>query len=54
LHHLSKGVKTKNLVQYINLSLSAIEKRKKNIKLQFGIEGDSEILLLEAKKRGFI
>jgi len=54
LHHLSKGVKTKNLVHHINLSLSAIEKRKKNIKLQFGIEGDSETLLLEAKKRGFI
>jgi len=54
LHHLSKGVKTKNLVQHINLSLSAIEKRKKNIKLHFGIEGDSETLLLEAKNRGFI
>ncbi len=54
LHHLSKGIKTKNLVNYIDLSLSAIEKRKKNIKLAFNIEGDSELLLLEAKKRGFI
>lgn len=54
LHHLSKGVKTKNLTQYIDLSLSAIEKRKKHIKLIFDVVGDDEKLLLEAKIRGFI
>jgi len=54
LHHLSKGVKTKNLTHHIDLSLSAIEKRKKNIKLVFDVDGDSELLLLEAKNRGFI
>lgn len=54
LHHLSKGVKMKNLVNYIDLSLSAIEKRKKNIKLVLAVNGDSELLMLEAKRRGFI
>ena len=54
LHHLSKGVKTKNLVDYIDLSLSAIEKRKKHIKLVFDADGDDALLLLEAKKRGFL
>ncbi len=54
IFHLSKGVKTKNLVDYIPLSLSAIEKRKNYIKQLFNVNGDDEQLLLEAKKRGFI
>lgn len=54
IFHLSKGVKTKNLVEYIPLSLSAIEKRKNYIKQLFNVSGDDEQLLIEAKKRGFI
>lgn len=54
LFHLSNGVKTKNLVEYIPLSLSAIEKRKNYIKQLLNVIGDDEQLLIEAKKRGFI
>lgn len=54
IYYLSKGVKTKNLIKYIPLSLSAIEKRKNYIKKLFNINGDDEQLLIEAKKRGFI
>lgn len=55
LYHLSRGVKTKNLTNYIGLSLSAIEKRKSQIKELFDIaEGDDESLLYEARKRGFV
>jgi two-component system response regulator NreC len=54
IFYLAKGVKTKNLVQYIPLSLSAIEKRKNFIKQVFNVSGDDEQLLIEAKKRGFI
>ena len=52
---IAKGVKTKNLPRHVNLSLSAIERRKNRIKEVFGIEGgDNEDLLKEARKRGFI
>ncbi len=54
IFHLSKGVRTKNLTEYIPLSLSAIEKRKNYIKQLFNVNGDDEQLLIEAKKRGFI
>lgn len=53
IYHLSKGVKTKNLPNYISLSLSAIEKRKNYIKQLFNVNSDEQ-LLLEAKKRGFL
>lgn len=54
IYHLSKGVKTKDLIKYIPLSLSAIEKRKTNIKQIFNVSKGDEQLLIEAKKRGFI
>jgi DNA-binding NarL/FixJ family response regulator len=54
IFHLSKGVRTKNLIEHIPLSLSAIEKRKNYIKQLFNVDGDDEQLLIEAKKRGFI
>ncbi|MDO9399686.1 MAG: response regulator [bacterium] len=54
IYHLSKGVKTKNLIKHIPLSLSAIEKRKNFIKDLFNVDGGDEQLLIEAKKRGFI
>jgi len=55
LYHLSKRVKTKNLVNHVPLSLSAIEKRKSDIKMILGVENaDDEELLKKAKKLGFI
>ena len=52
---LSQGIKTKNLPQYLNLSVSAIDKRKAQIKDFFNIEkGNDEDILREARKCGFI
>lgn len=53
IYHLSNGIQTRHLVEYIPLSLSAIEKRKKYIKQLFDVH-DDEQLLFEAKKRGFL
>jgi DNA-binding NarL/FixJ family response regulator len=55
LFHLSKEVKTKDLPQYIPLSLSAIEKRKLNIREILEVNGESDIdLINEAKTKGVI
>ncbi len=55
LHLLSQGIRTKKLIDHIDLSMSAIEKRKKQLKLLFSVEdGKEETLLKEAKKKGFI
>ena len=55
LYLLSQGVKTKNLAEHVDLSLSGVEKRKKQLKLLFNIEdGQDETLIEEAKKLGFI
>ena len=55
IFYLAKGVKTKNLVKYINLSLSAIEKRKSYIKQIFELEnGDDAAIVEKAKNLGFI
>ncbi|WP_347923987.1 DNA-binding response regulator [Pontimicrobium sp. SW4] len=55
LHLLSQGVKTKSLKEHIDLSMSAIEKRKKHLKLLFDVEdGKDETLLKEARERGFL
>lgn len=55
LHLLSTGVKTKSLREYIDLSMSAIEKRKKQLKLLFNVEdGKDETLLNEARNQGFL
>ncbi|WP_168796435.1 response regulator [Flagellimonas onchidii] len=52
---LSKGEKTKNLPNYLPFSLSSIERRKKKIKLYFGLETNSNYELLDrAKSHGFI
>ncbi len=55
LFHLSKGIKTKNLTEYIPLSLAAIEKRKRHLKEVFDVEkkGD-ESLLEQARNTGFL
>lgn len=55
LYHLGRGVQTKNLGEYINLSLSAIEKRKNHIKELFGLKSSNDQALIEeARNRGFI
>ena len=55
LHLLSQGIRTKNLVEHIDMSLSAIEKRKKQLKLLFDVQdGNNETLLDEARRKGFI
>ena len=57
LHCLNKGDLTKNLHinDGINLTQRAIEKRKRKIKILFGVENKSDIgLIEEAKKRGFL
>lgn len=55
LHLLSQGVKTVNLGSYVDLSLSAIEKRKKQLKELFLVEdGKDQTLLNEARKKGFL
>ncbi|MFP9112848.1 response regulator [Flavobacterium sp. RHBU_3] len=51
---LAKGIKNKNLSNYIPLSDSAIEKRKYRIKRLLDIEGNDEDLIHEARSQGFI
>jgi DNA-binding NarL/FixJ family response regulator len=55
LFHISKGTKTKDIPQYIPISLSAIEKRKINLKKVLGIVDETDIELVKvAKKRGLL
>ena len=55
IFYIAKGVKTKNLVDYVHLSLSAIEKRKSYIKEVLEIEhGDDAALVEKAKILGYI
>lgn len=55
LYHLSKGIKTKDIPSYVPLSLSAVEKRKINLKENLGIKGGSDIdLIREAKGKGIL
>lgn len=52
---LAKGIKTKNLPQHLNITISAIDKRKAYIKAVFGIQkGTDEDIIREAKNRGLI
>ncbi len=55
LFHLSKGVESNDLPKYIPLSLSAVEKRKLNIREVLEVVGENDIdLINEAKKKGVI
>ncbi|SHI38456.1 response regulator [Algibacter luteus] len=55
LYLLSQGVKTKNLATHLDISLSAIEKRKKQLREIFDVnDGQDETLLNEARKKGFV
>lgn len=52
---LAQGIQTKNLPEHLNLSKSAIDKRKSLIKEYFDIEkGTDEDILREARKQGLI
>lgn len=52
---LSKGIKSKNLIDHLPLGISAIDKRKLRIKDFFFIEkGNDEDIIREAKKRNYI
>ncbi len=52
---LSKGIKTKNMPEHMGITLSAIDKRKAQIKVFFDIQkGNDEDILREAKKRGLV
>lgn len=55
LYHLSKGTKTKDIPNFVPLSLSAVEKRKLNLKETLSIKGGSDIdLIREAKSKGLL
>lgn len=55
LFHLSKGTKTKDIPSFVPLSLSAVEKRKLNLKEMLEIKGASDIeLIAEAKTKGLL
>ncbi len=55
LFHLSKGIKTKDIPKYVPLSLSAVEKRKLNLKDLLSIkEGNDIDLIREAKNKGIL
>lgn len=55
LYQLSLGTKTKDLPEQINLSLRAIENRKRKLKEIFDIEGgDNKLLLQKARESGYI
>ena len=52
---LAEGIKTKNIPNYMNLSISAVEKRKVQIKDYFGIDkGGDEEIIRKAKEAGLI
>jgi hypothetical protein len=52
---LASGIQSKNLPNHINLSMSAIDKRKAQIKDFFCVQkGTDEDIIREAKKHGFV
>ena len=55
LYLLSKGYRMKDLPIHVPLSMATIERRKKNLKVLFGIANGSTKELLEiARDKGFI
>jgi len=55
LYHLSKGTKTKDIPSFVPLSLSAIEKRKLNLKETLNLKGATDIdLIREARNKGLL
>jgi two-component system response regulator NreC len=52
---ISQGITTKNLPNYVPLSLSGVHKRKAKIKAVLNIDnGSDEAIIKEARKKGFI
>jgi len=52
---LAKGIKTKSLPEHLGITISAIDKRKAQIKLFFDIQkGNDEDIITEARKRGLV
>ena len=55
LYHLSKGTKTKDIPSFVPLSLSAVEKRKLNLKEMLAVRGGSDVeLIAEARNKGLL
>lgn len=55
LYQISKGARTKELIEITRLSKSAIEFRKRNLKTVFGIDqGSDRKLIIRAEQHGFI
>lgn len=55
LYQLSLGTKTKDLTEHVNLSLRAVEDRKRKLKEIFGVTGEGNRALLEkARKIGYL
>ncbi|MFL0087526.1 DNA-binding response regulator, partial [Tenacibaculum maritimum] len=55
LYELSIGTKMKNLPDVVPLSITAIERRKREIKKMFSISSlDDRDLILTAREKGFI
>lgn len=55
LYLISKGILTKNIPDHMDLSLSTIEKRKKQMKFFFDIPNTNDKILVEkAKEKGFL
>jgi DNA-binding NarL/FixJ family response regulator len=55
LFHISKGTKTNEMTQYIPISISAIERRKINLKELLKVEDGSDVdLVREAKNKGLL
>ncbi len=55
LHELSKGTKTKDLPNFVNLSKSGVERRKRHLKEVFNIvdKGDKKLIQI-AKEKGYV
>lgn len=52
---LSKGVRTRNMPNFLHLSLSAIEKRKAQVRDYFCLDkGSDEDIVREARRQGYI
>lgn len=55
LHELSEGTKTKDLPGILHLSIAGVEKRKRQLKMMFDLQSESDKeLVAVAKEKGFI
>lgn len=55
LYEISKGTKNKDLPNFVNLSKSGIERRKRHLKEVFNIEGKGDKSLIQiAKEKGYV